>query len=88
MHAGISSNALASTWARYDIALDYLDSYTLNLRLWISKTILKPIVDEIQKINDNLKSISRPDLFIGDASVSSLQNLVVTSKTDQLQFLR
>ncbi|XP_053572356.1 transmembrane protein 209 isoform X2 [Bombina bombina] len=71
-----SKQAAEEVWARVTMnrqLLDYIDSWTANIRNWINETILVPIVHEMESVNTQLRRHGCPELQIGESSISSLK---------------
>ncbi|VDP32633.1 unnamed protein product [Soboliphyme baturini] len=62
-------------WTKFQLNAERLDIYAQNLRFWISKTILKPLVAEIDNVDIKLKDLSRSNLTLGECTLSDLQHL-------------
>ena len=60
-------------WKQLGISVTDLLKYNENLRLWISKTILEPLVEEINKINESLTAHGLADFRIGESSPEKLR---------------
>lgn len=52
--------------------------WTENIRKWLAQTVLEPLVKEIDDINKKLTHIGNPELHIGLAATSSLQQVIAT----------
>ena len=65
---------------KFNLNRNRLDIERENLRKWISLTILKPIIKEINSINDQIAKLGNNEMKIGQASVSQLNSLAVSSK--------
>ncbi|XP_067861301.1 transmembrane protein 209-like [Heptranchias perlo] len=73
----LGSKLLAEeVWMRLNMSrqqLDLLDSWTANLRNWMSETILNRLVKEIDGVNTQLRRLGCPELQVGETSISSLR---------------
>ncbi|XP_078678887.1 transmembrane protein 209-like isoform X2 [Branchiostoma floridae x Branchiostoma belcheri] len=67
-------------WGKLGVRRDELDSWTANLRKWISQTILVRLVREINRINSAMRRIGCADVQVGDVSLSSLRHVAVTKQ--------
>ncbi len=73
-----SSSLTKNPWIRLDLDPDSLDIHIQKLRSWISKTILKPIVRESDRLNSVFGAQARQDLKIGEANLASLRHLLLS----------
>uniref|UniRef100_A0A914XIC4 Uncharacterized protein n=1 Tax=Plectus sambesii TaxID=2011161 RepID=A0A914XIC4_9BILA len=73
-----ATSAAAPLWIRYSLSVDDLDEHVRRLRRWLAATILRPLVRKIDKMNERFEQQSRPDLRIGEASIASLQHVLLT----------
>lgn len=78
-------------WSRYGIrSNDVVEEQILRLRLWISSTILKPLLAEIDSLNSKAAKCAsvnkNADFVIGESSLLHLQS-IVASKLDQYSTL-
>lgn len=79
----MSASIERDSWCKsYGITRIKLDLMRENLRKWIALTILKPLIKEISKINDQLTQIGCFDLRIGKASISQLNAFMQTPKAN------
>ncbi|XP_033647233.1 transmembrane protein 209-like [Asterias rubens] len=69
-----------TVWGRVDVRRDQLDLWTANLRMWISQTILVPLVRAIDELNVTLTKLGRAELQIGEVSISSLRQVSLTKR--------
>lgn len=83
-------NAVAAddVWARYDVSDRDLMQWTMNLRNWISETILVPLVKEIDAKNDKLRRTGHGDSLIGEVGLATLKRVDASLDLDlMIQYL-
>ncbi|CAK8698317.1 unnamed protein product [Clavelina lepadiformis] len=73
-------------WIKSGVDADCLTEWVARLRRWISLTVLRGIVKEIDKINANLKRLGCPEVQIGESSLHALKQ-IQQSKGTQLPSL-
>uniref|UniRef100_A0A5S6QRW8 Transmembrane protein 209 n=1 Tax=Trichuris muris TaxID=70415 RepID=A0A5S6QRW8_TRIMR len=78
--------SLNTTLKKFSLSEERLALYAENLRLWISVTILKPLVGEVDRINEVFAELSRPDVKVGESPVTTLQS-ILTARSEQLSTL-
>lgn len=79
---------LEQLWCKkFNITRVKLDIEREKLRRWITLTILKPIITEIDQINDRLVKLGCADMKIGNASIAQLNQLTQTNKSITLNTL-
>ncbi|CDW55250.1 transmembrane protein 209 [Trichuris trichiura] len=74
------------TLEKFALSEERLAIYAERLRLWISVTILQPLVEEIDRINEIFAELSRPDVKVGVSPVTTLQSMLI-AKSEQLSTL-
>uniref|UniRef100_T1HCM5 Uncharacterized protein n=2 Tax=Rhodnius prolixus TaxID=13249 RepID=T1HCM5_RHOPR len=78
-------------WRRYNVDSVYFVDGISKLRMWISKTILEPIVNEIDEVDHKLKSQGQVGCTIGsiclDTLISTAQNPYVVQHIPNLPSL-
>jgi len=62
-------------WASYKVNDEDLMQWTMNLRNWISETILAPLDKEIDAKNDKLRRTGHADSLIGEVGLSTLKRV-------------
>ncbi|XP_013385276.1 transmembrane protein 209 [Lingula anatina] len=65
-------------WLKLGVSREELDCWTENLRKWLSQTIFRRLVTQINEINRELSKIGCEDMQIGEVSISTLKQLGVT----------
>ncbi|GAB6021502.1 hypothetical protein CHUAL_004107 [Chamberlinius hualienensis] len=60
-------------WSKMGISVDQLIYWIGDLRKWLSKTIISPLVNEISTVNELLRWQGTPDLQIGESSLNALK---------------
>jgi len=60
-------------WQQLDITGTDLVEYNEKIRLWLSSTVLQPLVAEIQRINESLTTHGMADARIGESSLEKLR---------------
>lgn len=58
-------------WQQLGICDAQLLEYNEQFRLWLSSTVLQPLVSEIQRINESLTAHGLADARIGKANIFS-----------------
>nr|CAB3267070.1 transmembrane protein 209 [Phallusia mammillata] len=78
-----SKMATLEYWTQAGVDSSCLVEWIAKLRRWITITVLRGIVKEINKINERLKHLGCPEVQIGEASLSSLKQ-IQQSKASQI----
>lgn len=73
----------AKVWSQLGIKRNELEIWTNNCKLWISMTILRKIINEIDRYNKILVDLGSPECQIGLISMSMLRQLAI-NRQDQL----
>jgi len=82
-------NAISAedVWVRYDVTDHDLMQWTMNLRNWISETILVPLVKEIDSRNDKLRRTGHGDSLIGEVGLATLKRVATIDATLDLDLM-
>ncbi|KHJ46813.1 clathrin adaptor complex small chain [Trichuris suis] len=78
--------SLNVTLEKFALSEERLAVYAERLRLWIFVTILQPLVEEMDRINQIFVELSRPDVKVGVSPVTTLQSMLI-AKSEQLSTL-
>lgn len=65
-------------WSCLHVTESTLYTWTERIRKWLALTILKKLAKEIPRLNKNLKSIGSEDSMIGEVSIATLKQVVLT----------
>merc|ERR1712029_658427 len=83
VHAGRSGSGVgdcsgnADVWQRLGVGPLKVVDYLENLRMWISQTVLKRVVEEIGNTNAKLVQYGMPDERIGKIEVEKLKRVAM-----------
>ena len=62
-----------------------LVSWNENLRVWLTQTILKPLVSEIDRVNTTLPRLGVGDVAVGSEPVDRLRKVQTLPQVRELQ---
>lgn len=65
-------------WNRLHVTESNLYTWTERMRKWLALTILAKLAEEIPNINKTVKSIGSEDSLIGEVSIATLKQVVLT----------
>lgn len=74
-------------WASYKVSDEDLMQWTMNLRNWISETILVPLVKEIEAKNDKLRRTGHGDSLIGEVGLATLKRVATIDASLDLDLM-
>lgn len=74
-------------WSSYKVNDEDLMQWTMNLRNWISETILVPLVREIDSKNDKLRRTGHGDSLIGEVGLATLKRVAAIDASLDLDLM-
>ncbi|XP_070558588.1 transmembrane protein 209-like [Ptychodera flava] len=72
--------AANESWGKVGVVREQLEEWIAGLRKWVSLTILKRLMAEIDDINSTLRRLVSAELQIGDVSITSLRQISQTKR--------
>jgi len=73
--------------AKYEVNDEAMMLWTMNLRNWISETIISPLVKEIETKNDKLRRTGHSDSLIGEAGLATIKRVAALDPSLDLNLL-
>jgi len=74
-------------WVNYKVSDEDLMQWTMNLRNWISETILVPLVREIDAKNDKSRRTGHADSLIGEVGLATLRRVATIDASMDLDLM-
>ncbi|XP_077982118.1 transmembrane protein 209-like isoform X2 [Glandiceps talaboti] len=72
--------AANESWLKMGVPRDEVENEIASLRKWLSQTILRRLMGEIEEINATLRRLGSPELQIGETSITSLRQISLSKR--------